>query len=205
METRKITVVDSQSQSVKVIMSAAETLGELKQDLSANGYSLENKAFYEGLTRIELKTDDSILPHDVPRNGTTTNELVIRITTAQKKINSGMTRAEVYQAIKEKNLAETVKNMYGKNFTQCSTADLLAVIESYGSTKERANPISEPVIDSNTELIEKSIAKLQELLNSGSNLSDAEIFALNSFIDGNLKNALVSPYSEEELESMFNF
>ena len=204
METRKITVVDSQSQSVKVIMSAAETLGELKQDLSANGYSLENKAFYEGLTRIELKTDDSILPHDVPRNGTTTNELVIRITTAQKKINSGMTRAEVYQAIKEKNLAETVKNMYGKNFTQCSTADLLAIIAA-SSNKEVAKPISEPVVDSNTELIEKSIAKLQELLNSGSDLSDAEVFALNSFIDGTLKEALVSPYSEEELESMFNF
>lgn len=204
METRKITVVDSQSQSVKVIMSAAETLGELKQDLSANGYSLENKAFYEGLTRIELKTDDSILPHDVPRNGTTTNELVIRITTAQKKINSGMTRAEVYQAIKEKNLAETVKNMYGKNFTQCSTADLLAVIANF-SSKKAAKPVSEPVVDSNTELIEKSIAKLQELLNSGSDLSDAEVFALNSFIDGTLKEALVSPYSEEELESMFNF
>lgn len=204
METRKITVVDSQSQSVKVIMSAAETLGELKQDLSANGYNLENKAFYEGLTRIELKTDNSILPHDVPRNGTTTNELVIRITTAQKKINSGMTRAEVYQAIKERNLAETVKNMYGKNFTQCSTADLLTVIETF-SNKEAAKPVSEPVVDSNTELIEKSIAKLQELLNSGSNLSDAEVFALNSFIDGTLKEALVSPYSEEELESMFNF
>lgn len=204
METRKITVVDSQSQSVKVIMSSAETLGELKQDLLTNGYSLENKAFYEGLTRIELKTDDSILPHDVPRNGTTTNELVIRITTAQKKINSGMTRAEVYQAIKEKNLAETVKNMYGKNFTQCSTADLLAVIANF-SSKKAAKPISEPVVNSNAELIEKSIAKLQELLNSGSNLSDAEIFALNSFIDGNLKDALVSPYSEEELESMFNF
>lgn len=204
METRKITVVDSQSQSVKVIMSAAETLGELKQDLSANGYSLSNKAFYEGLTRIELKTDDSILPHDVPRNGTTTNELVIRITTAQKKINSGMTRAEVYQVIKERNLAETVKNMYGKNFTQCSTADLLAVIANF-SSKKAAKPVSEPVVDSNTELIEKSIAKLQELLNSGSNLSDAEVFALNSFIDGTLKEALVSPYSEEELESMFNF
>lgn len=204
METRKITVVDSQSQSVKVIMSTAETLGELKQDLSANGYNLENKAFYEGLTRIELKTDNSILPHDVPRNGTTTNELVIRITTAQKKINSGMTRAEVYQAIKEKNLAETVKNMYGKNFTQCSTADLLAVIANF-SSKKAAKPVSEPVVNSNTELIEKSIAKLQKLLNSGSNLSDAEVFTLNSFVDGNLKEALVSPYSEEELESMFNF
>lgn len=204
METRKITVVDSQSQSVKVIMSAAETLGELKQDLSANGYNLENKAFYEGLTRIELKTNDSILPHDVPRNGTTTNELVIRITTAQKKINSGMTRAEVYQTIKEKNLAETVKNMYGKNFTQCSTADLLAVIAT-SNNKKVVEPASKPVVDSNTELIEKSIAKLQELLNSGSNLSDAEVFTLNSFIDGTLKEALVSPYSEEELESMFNF
>lgn len=204
METRKITVVDSQSQSVKVIMSAAETLGELKQDLLTNGYSLENKAFYEGLTRIELKTDDSILPHDVPRNGTTTNELVIRITTAQKKINSGMTRAEVYQAIKERNLAETVKNMYGKNFTQCSTADLLAVIANF-SSKKAAKPVSEPVVASNAELIEKSIAKLQELLNSGSNLSDAEVLALNSFIDGNTKDALISPYSSEELESMFNF
>ena len=63
------------------IMSEAETLGELKRDLTANGINYSGKTFMEGLSRSELKEDASILPHDIQRpDGSVTNELVFMLT-----------------------------------------------------------------------------------------------------------------------------
>lgn len=131
MQSRKITVVETRNQSKKVIMSAATTLAELKRDFDANGIDYTDMAFYEGVSHTELVTDESILPHDVPYRGTTTNELVFMLTTANKKIKSGaMTRKEIIAAIKEKGLQQEVKNMFGKNFTNCTTSDLELVLKN---------------------------------------------------------------------------
>ena len=131
MEARKITVVDSATQAVKVIMTSAETLGDLKADLRANGFNLDNMAFYEGLSKLELKHDESPLPHDIPRNGTTTNELVIRLTKAQKNIRSGaMDRKEAMAMVKKLGIAAAINKKYGKNFTQCKTYELESIIKA---------------------------------------------------------------------------
>ena len=130
MEARKITVVETRNQSKKVIMSAATTLAELKRDFDANGIDYTDMAFYEGVSHTELKTDESVLPHDVPYRGTTTNELVFMLTTANKKIKSGaMTRKEIIATIKEKGLQQVVKDTFGKNFTNCTTSDLESVLK----------------------------------------------------------------------------
>ena len=130
MEARKITVVETRNQSKKVIMSAAATLAELKRDFDANGIDYTDMAFYEGVSHTELKTDESALPHDVPYRGTTTNELVFMLTTANKKIKSGaMTRKEIIATIKEKGLQQVVKDTFGKNFTNCTTSDLESVLK----------------------------------------------------------------------------
>lgn len=130
MEARKITVVETRNQSKKVIMSAATTLAELKRDFDANGIDYTDMAFYEGVSHTELKTDESVLPHDVPYRGTTTNELVFMLTTANKKIKSGaMTRKEIIATIKEKGLQQVVKDTFGKNFTNCTTSDLEALLK----------------------------------------------------------------------------
>lgn len=89
MENRKIIIVSTRTQKKSVIMSAATTLAELKSDLRANGIDYEDMTFYEGLSKVELKDDASMLPHDVPYKDKVTNELVFMLTTANKKIKSG--------------------------------------------------------------------------------------------------------------------
>lgn len=138
MEVRKITVVQTREQKKNVIMSSAITLGELKADLRSNGIDYAGMTFFEGISKIELKTDDSVLPHDIPYKGQVTNELVFMLTNTNKKIKSGadtMSRAEAYSAIKFMGLQNACIKKFGKNFTMCKTADLIALVQSNGASK----------------------------------------------------------------------
>ena len=140
MEARKITVVQTKNQKKSVIMSVATTLAELKSDLRANGIDYDGMTFFEGTSKVELKNDASVLPHDVPYKGIITNELVFMLTNTNKKIRSGavaMSRAEAYSAIKSMGLQDACVKKFGKNFTMCKTADLIALIQSNNSA---ANP-----------------------------------------------------------------
>lgn len=135
MEARKILFVMNNSSSQKSIMSEAETLGALKADMRRAGINYDNMTFYEGRTRTELKDDASVLPTNVPvaakgtTPATTTNDLVFMLTTANKKIRSGAgDRPAAYAKIKQLGLQDACKAKYGKNFTQCSTSDLEALI-----------------------------------------------------------------------------
>ena len=138
MDVRKITVVQTKNQKKSVIMSAAMTLAELKSDLRANGIDYDGMTFFEGTSKVELKNDASVLPHDVPYKGTITNELVFMLTNTNKKIRSGavaMSRAEAYSAIKSMGLQDACVKKFGKNFTMCKTTDLIALIQSNGASK----------------------------------------------------------------------
>ena len=138
MQNRKITVVQTKNQKKSVIMSAATTLAELKSDLRANGIDYDGMTFFEGTSKVELKNDDSVLPHDVPYKGTITNELVFMLTNTNKKIRSGaatMSRAEAYSAIKSMGLQDACVKKFGKNFTMCKTTDLIALVQSNGAAK----------------------------------------------------------------------
>lgn len=138
MDVRKITVIQTKNQKKSVIMSAATTLAELKSDLRANGIDYDGMTFFEGTSKVELKNDASILPHDVPYKGTVTNELVFMLTNTNKKIRSGaatMSRAEAYSAIKSMGLQNACVKKFGKNFTMCKTIDLIALIQSNGAAK----------------------------------------------------------------------
>ena len=138
MEARKITVVQTKNQKKSVIMSAATTLTELKSDLRANGIDYDGMTFFEGTSKVELKNDTSVLPHDVPYKGTITNELVFMLTNTNKKIRSGavaMSRAEAYSTIKSMGLQDACVKKFGKNFTMCKTDDLIALIQSNDASK----------------------------------------------------------------------
>lgn len=138
METRKITVVQTKNQKKSVIMSAATTLAELKSDLRANGIDYDGMTFFEGTSKVELKNDASVLPHDVPYKGTVTNELVFMLTNTNKKIRSGatnMSRMEAYNAVKSMGLQDACVKKFGKNFTMCKTTDLIALIQSNSAAK----------------------------------------------------------------------
>lgn len=144
MEARKITVVSTKTQKKSVIMSCAETLGELKKDLREAGIDYDGMTFYEGTSKTELKTDESVLPKDVPYTNRTTgetkntNELVFMLTNTNKKIRSGaiaMTRTEAYAAIKAMGLQAECQKRFGKNFTMCKTSDLVSLVESKTASK----------------------------------------------------------------------
>ena len=159
MESRKITVVVSKTNQKVVIMSSAITLGELKADLRANNIDYSGVGFFEGVSRTELKVDESILPTNVPYRGTTTNELVFMLT-PNKKIESGAgnVRAEAYAQINELGLKDVIVAKYGKNYTNCSTSELVETIEEYqAATNQSETPVT-------TGNIKAAFRKLVEIL-----------------------------------------
>lgn len=130
---RKITIINSKTQSQSVISnSTATTLSELKAELRSAGVDYEGMSFYEGHLRAELKDDASILPTNIPYKGETVNDLVFMLTASEKKIKSGgMTRTEVFAYIKQHNLQDNVKAHFGRNFTQVGTVELNTFIANH--------------------------------------------------------------------------
>lgn len=153
------TIVDTESQKTKEIQSNATTVAELKRDLRQNGFNVDGKTIQEALTRTEFKDDSSMLPHDVPYKGGITNDLVFRLTKTNKQIMSGIDRQEAYAEVKRLGLGDAIKAKFGKNFTQCSTADLVAFLQgNKGANKpaEKAAPAKE------NKLIPPEIEKKEE-------------------------------------------
>lgn len=233
MEARKITIVQTKNQKKSVIMSSATTLAELKRDLRANGIDYDGMTFFEGTSKVELKNDASVLPHDVPYKGTVTNELVFMLTNTNKKIRSGaMSRAEAYSKIKSMGLGELCKEKYGKNFTQCSTNDLIALIEGNTTkeapktTKKEEKPVKEEPkkeetkeapAKENTECVDNvaraAISRLVEILEENGTIEECEKGEVLDILGGSVsvdstsseeyKPKSASPYSDDEIDGMF--
>lgn len=233
MESRKITVVQTKNQRKSVIMSAATTLGELKADLRANGIDYDGMTFFEGTSKTELKTDASVLPHDVPYKGQVTNELVFMLTNTNKKIRSGvMTRAEAYSAIKSMGLQDACVKKFGKNFTMCKTADLIALVQSNSASKpasitpeievkkeEVAVEIQASVAPaSNGKCVDTvaraAISKLVDILEDNGTIEEDEKEEILGILGGEVvvaattsneyKPKSASSYSDDEINDMFS-
>ena len=233
MEARKITVVQTKNQKKSVIMSAATTLAELKSDLRANGIDYEDMTFFEGTSKVELKNDASVLPHDVPYKGTITNELVFMLTNANKKIRSGatnMSRMEAYNAIKSMGLQNACVEKFGKNFTMCKTADLIALVQDYSASKPAPKaetkkeekmeaPVNTPVtsISNGSVCVDvvarAAISKLVEILEDNGTIEDYEKEEVLDILGGEVavsttpseecESKLASSYSDSDIDSMF--
>ncbi len=233
MEARKITVVQTKNQKKSVIMSAATTLAELKSDLRANGIDYDGMTFFEGTSKVELKNDASVLPHDVPYKGTITNELVFMLTNTNKKIRSGavaMSRTEAYSAIKSMGLQDACVKKFGKNFTMCKTADLIALVQSNSAAKpapaapkaeakKEETPVNTPVAPASNggecvdAVARAAISKLVEILEDNGTIEDYEKEEVIDILGGKVavsdapseeyKPKSVSPYSDDEIDDMF--
>ena len=231
MENRKITVIPTKTHKTQVIESAATTLAELKADLTKPGIDYTDCTFFEGLTKIELKNDAAILPHDVPYKGTTTNNLVFMITNASKKIRSGakLDRKVIIEEIKAKNLTEVVKKTYGKNYTNCKTEDLQNILnkEVASTTADasvlvtKAAPVkkeasSKPAMKTTDFSNYVTKAELREVIESL--LKEMEDVYVDCVEDVDINNIAIigkvsssnseeeksdSPYSSNELDDMF--
>lgn len=233
MEARKITVVQTKNQKKSVIMSAATTLAELKSDLRANGIDYDGMTFFEGTSKVELKNDASVLPHDVPYKGTITNELVFMLTNTNKKIRSGavaMSRTEAYSAIKSMGLQDACVKKFGKNFTMCKTADLIALVQSNSAAKpapaapkaeakKEETPVNTPVAPTSNggecvdAVARAAISKLVEILEENGTIEDYEKEEVIDILGGKAelneapseeyKPKSASPYSDDEIDDMF--
>lgn len=194
MEARKITVVQTKNQKKSVIMSAATTLAELKSDLRANGIDYNGMTFFEGTSKVELKNDASVLPHDVPYKGTVTNELVFMLTNTNKKIRSGaatMSRAEAYSVIKSMGLQDDCVKKFGKNFTMCKTADLIALIQSNSAPKPTPKAVAKK-----EEKVETPVAPAS---NDGECVDTVARIAISKLVGILRDNGTIEDYEEEEV------
>lgn len=144
---REILIANTKTQKRSKITTSATTLGELKADLRAAGIDYSNMTFTEGISKTQLLNDDTQLPQNIMYKGQPTNNLVILLTNTKKNISSGaMTRKEAYQAIKDNNLQDAVKEEFGRNFTQVPTSDLLVFL-AQNSTSETAKVLNEEPTD----------------------------------------------------------
>lgn len=199
MEARNITIVSTQNQNKYVVNTDATTLGELKAALRQQGIGYEGMTFYEGLSHTELLTDESVLPHDVPYKGETTNELVFMLTVPNKKIRSGAalpeTRQALYDAIVEFNLQDAAVAKYGKNFTQCKNSELMSLIEEAEAARQEGASATN---------VEKALDLLVSILEDDLIIGNAQAEAIRATLAGEAVEPK-TPYSDEELSDMFKF
>ena len=202
---------------VKKFKSTANTVAELKADLRKNGISTENMAIQEGLTKMKFNSDSDYLPHDVPYKGTSTNNLVFRITQKEKHINSGAgtPRAELYAKVKELGLQDRIKAKFGKNFTQCKGTDLEAMIaEASGNAATPEHKTENSAKKTDNKPVEQS----ESFKSCGDPVKDAITVLTSKIVDsgiltpedgaavlGLIGTALIESdgYSQEEIDAMF--
>lgn len=186
MESRKIIVVSSADQSQHVLMSGAETLGELKAELAEAGIDYEGMTFLEGHTKTEMSLDEAILPTNIPYRGSVTNELVFLMTTPQKKIRSGADRITMYSIIKSRNLEDAIKQEFGKNFTNVSTDELASFLDSATSELNEAKASIDEVVKSFKNVC-KAVFDMYESLEQYTGKTDEPS----------------KPLSEDDIDSLF--
>lgn len=122
---REILVANTRTQRRDKVVTDATTLGELKSALTSAGIDFSGMTFTEGISKTQLLDDATQLPQNVMYKGNPTNNLVILLTNTKKNIASGaMSRQEAYAAIKEHNLQDEIKKVFGRNFTQVATEAL---------------------------------------------------------------------------------
>lgn len=191
MENRKIIIVSTKTQRKYTLTTDASTLAELKSVCNANNIDYEGMSWFEGTSKTEMKSDNSVLPHDVPYKGTVTNNLVFRLTPT-KKIASGMNRIDAYAVIRDNKLQQYVKDTYGKNFTQLSNAVLEEVV---AKVKEKEEDVAASIS------VEKGLdISLQDLL---SVLFMKGVISAADFLDYNKKENENEIFSDAEIEEMF--
>ena len=161
MEVREILIANTKDQKRYRIMTGAETLGELQDQITRNEnvmvwdkpnkvwltntqpINISGMSFTEGISNTQLVDRSSQLPMAVNFKGQVTNNLMMLMTNTTKSIRSGAAqkfdRKALYAEVKTLGLENAIKAKYGKNFTMVSSADLAAMIEgAKGKTKKAA-------------------------------------------------------------------
>ena len=228
-ETFTVSVVNTKTQGRNNIESNAETLGQLKEELRAAGISFDGMTFMEGSTKTELKDDSSILPTNVPvkrggvATGETTNNLVFFLTAPEKHISSGAVtdRKEAYAYMKaHPEVAKAFTAKFGKNYTNGSTADLIAFCNA-GASKPASTKTVVKTVTKKTVVKEENAApaapasecgycdvlentkKFVENLHNAGILSDENYNGFQSIFEGGDVPSVATGYSNSDIDEMY--
>ena len=152
---RVIKIANTKTQQRYTLTTSATTLGELQDQMMAQGIDFTGMSFTEGLSKTQLIGRDSLLPTNVMYKGQPTNDLVMLLTNTTKNIASGaMSRKDAFRMIKEMNLQDAVLEGEGKNYTLVKTD----VLEEYINLNAQDVPdeeIEETVLKDNVAPVEK--------------------------------------------------
>lgn len=161
MQREIMAIANSQNKS-ETYMSNAETFGELKAELIARGFKVEDMDIKEGKSRTDLRDELTPLPSNFNYKGQETSDLLILITPKNTKIKSGMaTRQELYAKIKQYGLQGECVRRYGKNFTQCPSDGLANIVEAYETAHNAPQNPAQPASH-----VPASSAELKETIKS---------------------------------------
>ena len=142
MDVRTIQIANTKTQRRYTINTAATTLGELQDEMMAQGIDFTGMTFTEGISKTQLLNRESLLPTNVMYKGQPTNNLVMLLTNTTKQISSGaMDRKEAYRLIKEMGLQDIIAEGEGTNYTRVKTD----ILEEY--INDNGIPEEEPEID----------------------------------------------------------
>lgn len=171
MQNREILIANNRNQSKYRVMTDAETLGQLQEDIRRNEnvykmvgqtwiknespIDISGLTFTEGITKTQLLSPETQLPTNVQFKGQTTNNLVMLLTNTNKQIRSGAyptNRKEFGDYIKKNNLGEAIKAEFGDNWTRISSDKLInffanTVEKNTSSNKETINEVREELKD----------------------------------------------------------
>ena len=218
---REIQVIANSQNKNEVYMSNAETLGELKAELINRGYEVEDMDIKEGKSRTDLRDELTPLPSNFNYKGVETNDLVIMITPRNTKIKSGMyTRQELYAKVKEYNLQSKCVEEFGKNFTQCKTADLAAMVADVESEQQAPSNLPSVSREEIREIVNEELDKREgdysinsiamcflKFVNFLESLKIGEYHLVSKAVCDNLRKSVrkdYAPYTQEELDEMNN-
>lgn len=215
---RTVTVFNQNTQERTVLENVtAETFGELKTVLRNKGISLDGMDVREGISKVDLRADSALLPHDTPYKRKTTNDLMILLTKTNKKISSGIGRSEAVAYIKNNNLQTEVKEAYGKNWTNVSTEDLVNFVNGKMSkAPQDGAPAQEAVSEENAPAkagkcdssVKECLANLIGYLYDEDFIEEEKYDELNKILGGKaVKSAAKEPdkgFSQEEIHKVLN-
>lgn len=218
---REIQVIANSQNKNEVYMSNAETLGELKAELINKGYEVEDMDIKEGKSRTDLRDELTPLPSNFNYKGVETNDLVIMITPRNTKIKTGMyTRQELYAKVKEYNLQSKCVEEFGKNFTQCKTADLAAMVADVESEQQAPANLPSVSREEIREIVNEELDKREgdysinsiamcflKFVNFLEGLKIGEYHLVSKAVCDNLRKSVrkdYAPYTQEELDEMNN-
>lgn len=134
---------------------------------------------------------------------------------------NNMTRVEAYSAIKSMGLQNACVKKFGKNYTMCKTADLIALVQSSKDSElapaaSKAETKKEEKVETpvNTPEASAAISKLVEILEDNGTIEDYEKEEILGILGGEAavaaasseehKPESASPYSDGEIADMLS-